>query len=108
MELFRNRLGSGLKTRHMQLLVALDELRNMHDAAEATHMTQPGASKMLKDVEERIPIDGNRLKYWYSSNGPYRKCFVKIPMGEVRSLIFVDLQMLSEEFEAQFAKNNQG
>ena len=61
----------------------------------------------LKDVEGRIPIDGNRLKYWYSSDGPYRKCFVKIPMGEKRSLVYVDLESLSAEFQAQWEKNNQ-
>jgi hypothetical protein len=66
----------------------------------------PGLFK-LKDVEERIPIDGNRLKYWYSSNGPYRKCFVKIPMGDTRSLIYVDLEMLSAEFQAQYERTNQ-
>lgn len=60
----------------------------------------------LKDVEERIPIDGNRLKYWYSSEGPYRKCFVKIPMGDKRSLVYVDLEMLSAEFQAQYERTN--
>ncbi len=58
----------------------------------------------LKDVEDRIPIDAKRLKYWYSSDGPYRKCFVKIPMGEVRSLVYVDLEMLSAEFQAQYER----
>ena len=65
----------------------------------------PGLFK-LKDVEGRIPIDGNRLNYWYSSDGPYRKCFVKIPMGEKRSLVYVDLQLLSSEFEAQWERVN--
>ena len=60
----------------------------------------------LKDVEMRIPIDGNRLKYWYSSEGPYRKCFVKIPMGEKRSLVYVDLESLSAEFQAQWERTN--
>ena len=61
----------------------------------------PGLFK-LKDVEDRIPIESKRLKYWYSSDGPYRICFVKIPMGDVRSLVYVDLQLLSSEFQAQF------
>lgn len=58
----------------------------------------------LKDVEARIPIESIRLKYWYSSDGPYRKCFVKIPMGEKRSLVFVDLEMLNTEFQSQWEK----
>jgi hypothetical protein len=81
--------------------------KNGEETPKEELFRMPGLFK-LKDVEERIPIDGNRLKYWYSSNGPYRKCFVKIPMGDVRSLIFVDLQMLIAEFEAQYARNNQG
>ena len=41
-----------LKMRQMQLLMALDEMRNIHLAAEETGMSQPAASKMLKDIEE--------------------------------------------------------
>lgn len=66
-------------------------------------LRMPGLFK-LKDVEDRIPIEPQRLKYWYSSDGPYRKCFVKIPMGETRSLVFVDLVMLSMEFQTQWEK----
>jgi DNA-binding transcriptional LysR family regulator len=36
----------------MALLMAIDETRNLHQAALATHMSQPAASKMLKDMEE--------------------------------------------------------
>lgn len=61
----------------------------------------PGLFK-LKDVEDRIPIDAKRLKYWYSSDGPFRKCFIKVPMGDTRSLVYVDLMMLSEEFQSQW------
>ena len=61
-DIFR-RLKTRLKTRHMLLLIALDDARNMHEAANLTNMTQPGASKMLKDIEgmlgaplfERLP-----------------------------------------------------
>ncbi len=55
----------------------------------------------LKDAQARIPIDAQRLKYWYSSEGPFRRCFVKIPLGERRSLIYVDLEMLAAEFQTQ-------
>ena len=40
----------------MLLLVALDDARNMHEAASLTAMTQPGASKMLKDIEEMLGV----------------------------------------------------
>jgi len=61
----------------------------------------PGLFK-LKDVEDRIPIEAKRLKYWYSSDGPFRKCFIKVPMGDTRSLVYVDLMLLSSEFQSQW------
>ena len=50
------RVRTRLKTRHMFMLMALDEARNMHQAAKDTNMTQPGASKMLKDIEELLGV----------------------------------------------------
>jgi hypothetical protein len=75
-----------------------------HPTPKEELLRMPGLFK-LKDVEDRIPIEPQRMKYWYSSDGPYRKCFVKIPMGDVRSLVFVDLEMLSAEFQAQWERN---
>lgn len=43
-----------IKTRQMALLMALDEARNLHQAAQITHMSQPAASKMLKDMESLL------------------------------------------------------
>jgi DNA-binding transcriptional LysR family regulator len=40
----------------MALLMAIDETRNLHQAAQATHMSQPAASKMLKDMEELFGV----------------------------------------------------
>ncbi|MBY5927073.1 MULTISPECIES: LysR family transcriptional regulator [unclassified Halomonas] len=40
-----------LRVKHMMLLVALDESRNMHAAARQLNISQPAASKMLKDIE---------------------------------------------------------
>jgi DNA-binding transcriptional LysR family regulator len=50
------RMRTRLKTRHMLLLVTLDETRNLHQAAEAATMTQPGVSKMLKDIEDILGV----------------------------------------------------
>ena len=48
-----------LKTRQLLLLVALAEEGNIHRAAQVLNMTQPAASKLLKDLEvslfERLP-----------------------------------------------------
>ncbi|SDI79509.1 LysR family transcriptional regulator [Propionivibrio dicarboxylicus] len=62
-KLLAARARSRLKTRQMNLLIALDEVRNIHQAAIETDMSQPAASKMLKDIEaifgvplfERLP-----------------------------------------------------
>ena len=50
------RVRTKLKTRHMFLLIALDETRNMHQAAREANMTQPGASRMLNDIEDLLGV----------------------------------------------------
>lgn len=45
-----------LKLRQLQLLVALDEAGNIHRAALALHLTQPAASKLLKEVETALGV----------------------------------------------------
>jgi DNA-binding transcriptional LysR family regulator len=45
-----------LKTRQLLLLVALAEEGNIHRAAEVLNMTQPAASKLLKDLEDVLEV----------------------------------------------------
>ena len=45
-----------LKTRQLLLLIALDEQRNIHRAAEELHMTQPAASKQLRNLEDMLDV----------------------------------------------------
>ncbi|MDP9109984.1 MAG: LysR family transcriptional regulator [Pseudomonadota bacterium] len=45
-----------LKTRQLLLLVALDDERNIHRAADRLHTTQPAASKQLKDLEDVLGV----------------------------------------------------
>ena len=45
-----------LKTRQLMLIVALAEEGNIHRAAEVLDMTQPAASKLLKDLEEMLEV----------------------------------------------------
>ena len=45
-----------LKTRQLMLLIAIDEEGNIHRAAETLAMSQPAASKLLKDLEEMIGV----------------------------------------------------
>lgn len=43
-----------LKLRHLQLLVAMDEARNLNRAAQALGITQPAASKLLAEIERLL------------------------------------------------------
>lgn len=45
-----------LKTRQLMLLIAIDEEGNIHRAAEVLNMSQPAASKLLKDLEDMIAV----------------------------------------------------
>ena len=62
MSSFAQLLGR-LRFRQLALLVALDEHRNLHRAAQAVHLAQPSATKLIHDLElvfgfplfERLP-----------------------------------------------------
>lgn len=45
---------SGLKLRHLNLLVALDEACKVQDAAASLNLSQPAASKILADIERIV------------------------------------------------------
>ncbi|WP_144113685.1 LysR family transcriptional regulator [Paraburkholderia sp. BCC1886] len=45
-------IGSRLRFRQLRLLIAIDDTGSLHRAAEQLSMTQPGASKALKEVED--------------------------------------------------------
>ena len=49
-----------LKTRQLLLLVALAEEGNIHRAAQVLSMTQPAASKLLKDLDESLKKGGDK------------------------------------------------
>jgi molybdate transport repressor ModE-like protein len=45
-----------VKTRQLMLLIAIEEHGNIHRAAESLNMSQPAASKLLKDLEDLIGV----------------------------------------------------
>ena len=45
-------IRANLKPRHLQLLVALDDLRNTGRAAEHLNISQPAVSKALAEMEK--------------------------------------------------------
>lgn len=47
---------SRLKTRQLMLLVCLDDERNIHRTAEVLGMSQPAASKLLKELEDLLAV----------------------------------------------------
>lgn len=49
-------LQSRLSTRQLLLLIALDEERNVHRAASELNITQPAASKQLKELEDVMGV----------------------------------------------------
>jgi len=49
-------LRARLKTRQLLLLIAIDEEGNIHRAAETLNMSQPAASKLLKDLEDVMDV----------------------------------------------------
>ena len=50
-------LRARLKPRQLLLLVALAEEGNIHRASELLRMAQPGASKLLKDLEDMLGVE---------------------------------------------------
>lgn len=49
-------LKSRLKLRHLQLLIALHEHRNLHHAARTLGIAQPAASKLLSEIELMLDV----------------------------------------------------
>lgn len=49
-------IRANLKLRHLQLLVALDNLRSVGRVATHMHVTQPAVSKMLTTVETGLEM----------------------------------------------------
>lgn len=45
-----------LRFRHLSLLVALGEHRNLHRAAAAVHLAQPSATKLIHDLEQLFEV----------------------------------------------------
>ena len=50
-------LRARLKTRHLLLISAIGEKGNINRAAEDLNMSQPAASRLLRDVEEIVGAD---------------------------------------------------
>ncbi len=49
-------LRGRIKMRYLLLLVAIDDFRSVHKAAEAMHITQPAATKLLGGLEQLVGV----------------------------------------------------
>ena len=49
-------IQSRMKMRYLLLLVAIDDLRSVHKAAEAMHISQPAATKLLAELEKLVGV----------------------------------------------------
>lgn len=79
-------IRANLKPRHLQLLVALDDLRNVGRTAELLNVSQPAVSKTLAEVERGVGVS-------LFSRGPrglvptvYGECLIRLCREMLRSL----------------------
>lgn len=49
-------MGGRLKFKQLKLLIAIEDMGSVHQAAVLLHMSQPGVSKALREIEEAIGV----------------------------------------------------
>jgi len=81
-----------LKPRHLQILVALDNIRNLGKVAASMHVTQPAVSKSLAELERGL---GLRL-FERTSRGVFPTIYGECLIRHARSMI-TDLAQARDE-----------
>ncbi|TKC92452.1 LysR family transcriptional regulator [Trinickia terrae] len=89
-------LVNRLKFKHLALLVALDDMRNLHQAAEAINVAQPSASRMLGDIEEAFGF----LLFERNSRGMQPTPLGVVALAYARRSL-ADLQRFAEGLEVR-------
>ena len=84
-----------LTTRHIVLLVRLDEHRSVLRAAQAAHMTQPGASKLLADLEHSLGVQ----LFERHARGVEPTAYGEIMMRHARAAL-MEMDRAQQEIEA--------
>ena len=84
-----------LRGRHLALLLALDDERNVHRAASRIAVTQPAATKLLREIEEMFGAD----LYERLPRGLAPTEFGRV-VTEYARLMVTDLRHLSDELAA--------
>lgn len=79
-------IRANLKTRHMQLLVALDDFRRVGQAAASLNITQPAASKALAELERGLAAS----LFERGPNGlaptSFGRCLIRVSRNVLRDL----------------------
>lgn len=87
-------IGSRLKFRQLKLLLAIEDLGSVHQAARMLHMSQPGASKALKEIEEALGLS----LFARSAQGLMATDMGRCVIRHAR-LIYASLSHMHEELE---------
>ncbi|HEY1608322.1 MAG TPA: LysR family transcriptional regulator [Paraburkholderia sp.] len=89
-------LVNRLRFKHLALLVALDDARNVHQAADAINVAQPSASRMLSDIEEAF---GFRL-FERNARGMQPTSLGVVTLGYARRAL-TDLTRFAEDLDVK-------
>ncbi|NTX43184.1 LysR family transcriptional regulator [Burkholderia cepacia] len=89
------RIRSSLRIRHLELLLALDELRSLHKAGERMNMTQSAASKLLREIEVMFGVP----LFLRSRRGITPTAFGTALFGKA-SLLLADLDGARDELDS--------
>jgi DNA-binding transcriptional LysR family regulator len=84
-----------LRLRHLQLMVALSETESLRSAADELAMTQPAATKALKDLEDTVGVS----LFVRHARGMEATIYGEAVMRYAR-VVFEDLEELREELAA--------
>ena len=79
-------IRSNLKPRHLQLLVALDELRHVGRVAEFLHLSQPAISKTLAELERGLELQLFERSPRGLTPTVYGEAMVRMARGMLRDL----------------------
>ena len=82
-------LATRLKVKHLDLFRNVCELRNLHRAAQASHMTQPGATKLIREIEDMfgVPLfERGRHGMSLTHYGQTLHRHVSVLMGDITSM----------------------
>ena len=79
-------IRSNLKPRHLQLLVALDELRHVGRVAEFLHISQPAVSKTLAELERGLALQLFERSPRGLTPTAYGEAMVRMARGMLRDL----------------------